>query len=205
MIHPVQRRHARSRNTMLEGLSMEGMPARFGAIAISMFLLVGILLLLTRETISADELVAQQITLGADAYRPSGAGEKTTILLPTTRDGKLLSLQDFGFRAAEHANILGEMKKGDALTVYLDSTANASFLDRSKSVRVPVRFIRKNDNWLLSPEAYNKSRNTNSQAGWWMILLSLAFVPYFFIRNPRLHPGWLLAAAIIIGGIILVL
>jgi hypothetical protein len=62
--------------------------------------------------------------------------------------------------------------------------------------RVKITLLHGNGQPLISEEAYNSALGNNSRAGWWVIAMALSMVPYFFIANPRIHPGWVLTLLI---------
>ncbi len=204
MIRPIRRRHASSRDTWQEGLKLDGMPAIFGATSMGIVLIIGLWMLLARPTLRMNELIPQDVTLAADAYFPAGEAGRHAIIIPTTHQGKMFHLRNFALEAAKRNDVLPSLLRGNTITLYLDSTSFHQFQDPAKNAAIPATIIRHGDHWIISAEDYNKAQHQNSQAGWWFIALSLVFVPYFFIRNPRIHPAWVLIAALVIGAVLLI-
>jgi hypothetical protein len=197
MLKPPPHRHSRHRNVWMEGLSTAGLSTNFEKVAVGILFLVGLVLVLNSRKMKATDLVQHSfVLLNAPYQAGSEARRQALIILPIAEGGKLLLVESFALKAANQPLLLSSLKKGDRIDVWVDAENEILLQKKNGGRRVKITLLHGNGQPLISEEAYNSALGNNSRAGWWVIAMALSMVPYFFIANPRIHPGWVLTLLI---------
>jgi hypothetical protein len=179
----------------MEGLNISGLSSNFGKISVFILLAVGLLLVLSTHSVSKSSLKMATVKVLNNPYQPGYENKKQEmILVPIEQDKKILVIEDFALKAGGMDHLLKNIRKDDVLTIWLDDQNAALLQEKDGGNRVKVSMLSKGNESLVSEQQYNKALGNNGQMGWWVLALGLSMVPYFFISNPRINPGWVFMA-----------
>ena len=180
-----------------EGLRLEGVTSYFGLIAIGMLMLVGLAMLLTRNSIKQGQLEPVSIELQASPYATPRL--KNTVVLPIT-GARVMALDPASFAAADTA-VLNQLGKGEKLNAWLVREDAEKWNQGAgrKDFYQALLLQKENGSWVVDYPSYSRKAGGYTSQGWWVMLLGLVLLPYQLIRKPKI-PVWisliLLAAAV---------
>jgi hypothetical protein len=169
------------------GLRLDGVTNIFGLIGISFLIIVGIAMLLVRNSIKEKDLTPVQITLQAPPYYTPKL--HNSILLSIT-GARVMALEQASFAAAD-STLLFSLKKGDNLNAWLTKPEAEKWNEGigRKDFYKALMLQKSSGEWIVSLKAYQKQANRFSSQGWWLIVLGVILIPYQLLSKPKI-PVW---------------
>lgn len=177
------------------GLRLDGVTNIFGLVGITFLILVGIAMLMVRNSLGEKDLEAVEIIIQAPPYFTPKL--RNSILLSIT-GARVMALEPASYAAADTAALM-RLRQGDVLKAWMPKKEAQKWnegLGRKDFYRAML--LQKSDgNWIVNHKAYQKKAQGHSSQGWWLILLGLILIPYQVLRNPKI-PVWLVLGVYIL-------
>lgn len=171
------------------GLRLDGVTNIFGLVGISFLIIVGIAMLMVRNSSKQKDLTPVEITLQAPPYYSPKL--RNSVLLSIT-GARVMALDPATFAAAD-STLLFSLKKGDNLNVWLTKPEAEKWNDGigRKDFYKALLIQKSSGEWIVPFNAYQHKANRFSSQGWWLIVLGIILVPYQLLSKPKI-PVWVI-------------
>jgi hypothetical protein len=169
------------------GLQFEGVTNIFGLLGIGLLVIIGIAMLLVRNSIREKDLEPVSITLQAPPYHIPKL--RNSVLLSIT-GARVMALDQAAFAAADTSKLLA-LQRGDALKAWmLKKEAEKWNNNIGRKDFYKAMMLQKTDGtWIIDYKGYNRKASNYSGQGWWLILLGCILLPYQIMRQTKI-PVW---------------
>jgi hypothetical protein len=169
------------------GLQFEGVTNIFGLLGIGLLILIGIAMLLVRNSIREKDLEPVNVTLQAPPYQTPKL--RNTVLLSITR-ARVMAIDQAAFATADTSVLMG-LSKGTELKVWMPKNEAEKWNNNigRKDFYKAIMLQKTDGTWIIDYNAYSRKASSYSSQGWWLILLGMILIPYQVLRRPKI-PVW---------------
>lgn len=169
------------------GLQFEGVTNIFGLLGIGLLIVIGIAMLLVRNSLREKDLEPVMVTLQAPPYQTPKL--RNSMLLSIT-GARVMAIDQAAFGAADTSLLMG-LTKGTELKVWMQKQEAKKWNNKvgRKDFYKAILLQKTDGTWIIDYMAYRSKASSYSSQGWWLILLGLMLTPYQVLRKPKI-PVW---------------